>query len=123
MDLDTLILLVPITLYLLPSLVIDRFALRSQVKLPRWLVYIVPPIAWIASMFARNWMGTFVGMGNWLFEPPVLSIAPIAFFVLAAPARRWMLPATNWPEVSLLVAIAVAVVAAGMLMPPIGDWP
>ena len=123
MDLDTLILFVPVTLYLFPSLVIDRLVLRSQVKLPRWLIYIVPPIAWIASLFARRWMGTFVGMGNWLFEPPFLSIAPIAFLVLSGPARRSMRVSTDSSEVSLLAAISVAVVAAGTLMPPIGDWP
>jgi hypothetical protein len=32
------ILFVPLTLYLFPSLVIDRFALRSRVQLSRWLI-------------------------------------------------------------------------------------
>ena len=123
MDLNTLIQVIPLALYLCPSLAIDRLALRSQIKLSRWVIYVVPALAWIASVFARDRMDAFMGMGNWLFEPLVLSIAPIAFFALAGSAHRFMRDDTTRPEVGLIVTIALAVFSAGVVMPAIGDWP
>jgi hypothetical protein len=62
-------------------------------------------------------------MGNYLYEPPALSLAPIAVIVLSAPVRRVVRRDPREAEVALLTAVAFAVLASGLMMTAIGDWP
>jgi hypothetical protein len=118
-------LAVPFGIYYVPVFAYLIFAPTHHGNLPRWLVCVVPFAAWSCSLWLRLGLRKFVGMGNWLYEPAALAVAPMMLMLVGewlrgpdeSPRESW------WPEVLLMIVAAAGICIAGYLMPPIGDWP
>jgi hypothetical protein len=65
-----------------------------------WLAAMLMPILWLVGM-----------------------LVPFVLYVLSAPVRRVVRRDPREAEVALLTAVACAVLASGLMMPAIGDWP
>lgn len=113
-------MLPPFMLYLVPALVVDRLAIWSPAAIPRLLIYGLPFAAWFASIVWRSGSGTFFGMGNYVYEPILLSVFPVLFL---ASVRLEPLVKSRTRQVAWLAALSLAVLVAGRFMPPWGDWP
>ena len=94
---DLIFQVAPLGLYFLPTFIIDRLSFRFPITLSRW-ISLRCSAPCMASQHHRS-----------------AFIAPIAFLAVAPSARRLMprLAATRWPELTLILSIALAVILAG----------
>jgi len=126
LDGDLLLLIIPLSLYLMPALICKRiFFSSTRASISKWSVLGVPLAAWISSVVIRICREVFMGMGNFIYEPLWLVLAPIVFWFMVNRFERTpqSSSASKSANLKLLFGISVVAPAIFMLFPAIGDWP
>ena len=115
------VFLVPVVLYIVPALIARRLIRPDRDWFSDAPLLFLLFAAWYFSLVLRS-RG---GMGNWVFEPALLTAAPVTFWLLSKnPLVAKPRIGTHPIGQDLLLALSgAAVLLLFPLMPPIGDWP
>ena len=125
LDGDLIIPFIPLLLYLLPALVCKRiFFSSARASISNWLVLGLPFAAWIGSVAIRSYRKVFMGMGNFIYEPLYLVLAPIVFWLIVDrfEGTSQSSSGSKSANLKLLFGISLVALAIFMLFPAIGDW-